>query len=97
MARHIHPLTFGPAGACDACGRLCFTLVEVGARCYHCGQGAFMHRQFWLYTFCPVCGGDRCEQCHHKGIVAEPSPDLELDALAEAWESLDEDLRPGCT
>jgi len=39
----------GPPGACDACGRVCITLDQVGVRCYHCHAGVFMARAWWTF------------------------------------------------
>lgn len=31
-----------PPGICDACGKPCGELHQVGIRCYHCFEGAFV-------------------------------------------------------
>jgi hypothetical protein len=71
---------FGPAGACDACGRFCMTLDQAGApgepgiACYHdaCRAGQFRHRSEWDFWPCPACGGVKCGACHYTGTVAVP-------------------------
>jgi len=74
-------LLFGPAGACDACGRFCMSLHQAGApgvagiACYHCGRGRFRHRADWTFANCPACGGRCCGECHYTGVVATPRPD----------------------
>jgi hypothetical protein len=40
----------GPPGVCDACGRGCCSLDQVGGECYHCHAGVFMGRRWWVYT-----------------------------------------------
>jgi len=47
MGRTIDP---EPPGACDACGRACCTLDQVGIRCYHCRAGVFMSRRWWIFS-----------------------------------------------
>jgi hypothetical protein len=51
MSRTINPEAFGPPGICDACGRPCCGLEQVGIRCYHCKAGTFMSRHFWRFTW----------------------------------------------
>jgi len=46
MGREIDP---EPCGACDACGRCCHVLCEVGIPCYHCHAGIFMGRRWWRF------------------------------------------------
>lgn len=46
MGRKIDPL---PAGACDACGRCCHVLCEVGIPCYHCHAGVFMSGRWFIF------------------------------------------------
>lgn len=66
--------TFGPAGVCDACGRFCQGLHQVGIRCYHCLAGTFIHRGEWIFARCPVCmDGEKswaCEACSGTGVSA---------------------------
>lgn len=47
MGRTIDP---EPAGACDACGRACCSLDQVGIPCFHCHAGVFMGRRWWTFA-----------------------------------------------
>jgi hypothetical protein len=51
MARTTNKEAFGPPGVCDACGKPCCTMNQVGIPCYHCKVGTFMHRSLWRYTY----------------------------------------------
>jgi DnaJ-class molecular chaperone len=92
MGRRINKLTFGPAGICDACGKRCVTLDQVGIPCFHCeGQGVFMHRQFWTFSPCPECGGEcssTCGRCNGVGCLVAAKEDVDLEALRRAWRQL---------
>lgn len=68
---------FGPAGACDACGRTCCTLDQVGSLCYHCHAGVFMGRRWWTYW-----------QDEDGVWWGTPREDIDLSALAEEWRRL---------
>lgn len=75
MGRGRNTNIMGPAGVCDACGRTCMTLCQVGIQCYHCQAGVFQGRAKWNYWDCPACKGDLdplCEFCHGWNIVAVP-------------------------
>lgn len=79
MSRPLDPLVLGPPGVCDACGRYCCTLDQVGIPCYHCETGIFVHRMFWTFDNCAFCAGDTtCIACHGSGIMAAPREDLDL-------------------
>lgn len=85
MSRFLDPLVLGPPGVCDACGRYCCTLDQVGIPCYHCESGVFVHRRFWTFSMCPFCSGagnTSCLACRGSCIVA--APDEALDPLALA-------------
>jgi hypothetical protein len=85
MSRFLDPLVLGPPGVCDACGRYCCTLDQVGIPCYHCERGVFMHRTFWTFSACPFCSGagnTGCLACQGSCIVA--TPDEAFDPLALA-------------
>ena len=72
MSRTINPEAFGPPGICDACGRRCGDMQQVGSPCYYCRVGVFMHRRFWQFTY---VGED---------IIATPLEDVtEEDVAAE--------------
>jgi len=75
----------GPAGICNVCGRACCTLDEAGIPCYHCFEGLFIHRQFWIYRACPECGGvgrTLCGMCNKVGCLAiAKETELDVDAL----------------
>jgi len=66
MGRKIDP---EPCGACDACGRCCHVLIEVGIPCYHCHAGIFMGARWW--TFWRV--GDRW--------IGTPREDIDIAEL----------------
>lgn len=61
----------GPPGACDACGRCCCTLDQVGIPCYHCHAGVFMDRRWWTFT-----------QDRFGTWLATPREDIDVAALA---------------
>lgn len=46
MGRYVE---ITPPGACDACGKPCITLDQVGIRCFHCHAGVFMSRQWFTF------------------------------------------------
>jgi len=46
MGREIEPW---PKGACDACGHVCWSFVDVGRRCCYCHAGIFMHEKWWVW------------------------------------------------
>lgn len=88
MSRRLNPLVLGPPGVCDACGRHCCTLDQVGIACYHCERGVFVHRRFWAFSECPFCAGSgnpTCLACRGSGIVAAPDESLDPLALAAEW------------
>lgn len=75
-------LLFGYPGLCDACGKYCCTLDQVGIVCYHCFAGVFMHRKWWVQW---RVGDD---------IVGTPREDIDLDELAAEWRGLGAKYRP---
>lgn len=93
----LSKLTFGPPGICDACGKRCITMDQVGIVCYHCFQGVFMHRSWWIYSSCPACGliaWCDCEVCRGTGVVATPREDIRPEDLRAAWRALPERYLP---
>ena len=71
MSRTTNKEAFGPPGVCDACGRPCCGMEQVGIRCYHCKAATFMHRSLWRYSW---LDGD---------LIATPREDVsEADILA---------------
>jgi hypothetical protein len=91
MARYINPANNIPSGACDACFKPVYTLMEVGMPCYHCQQGVFMHRGLWDFRLCPECGGagrGACAYCDKTGWIVTPREDVEMERLREEWRSL---------
>lgn len=86
MGRKINKLVMGPAAICNVCGRRCTTLDEAGIVCYHCGEGIFIHRSFWIYRPCPACAGEfsvACDVCNKVGCLAI-AKECELD-LTYLW------------
>jgi hypothetical protein len=83
--RQTSPDTFGLAAICNVCWRSCITMDQEGARCWHCGQGVFVHRRFWAQTLCPTCGGaGMCGHCE-KGLIVQPSEDPVVLATLPAY------------
>ena len=84
MGRRTFITTFGLAAICDACWRSCITMDQEGGRCFHCGQGVFVHRRFWVQTLCNACNGTGCSSCE-KGLMIFPSEDPDVLAGLPAY------------
>jgi hypothetical protein len=62
-----------PAVVCDNpdCGRYLWWLHAVGAVCFHCHRGRFVHRGEWRFEEC-ACGRDPCcKRCYGSGVLAQ--------------------------
>lgn len=72
--RYAPPLRAIAAGVCDACGRFCAGLHQVGGRCFFCERGTFIHRVEWVWWWCPACAARNpsCPYCRGIGVVATP-------------------------
>jgi hypothetical protein len=57
---------------------------QEGATCWHCGQGVFVHRRFWVQTLCPACEGAGCGGCE-KGLIIRPTEDPAILAQLPAY------------
>ena len=57
---------------------------QEGGRCFHCREGVFVHRRFWVQTLCQACNGAGCGNCE-KGLVIFPSEDPDLMAQLPAY------------
>lgn len=84
MGRRTYITTFGRPAICDACWRSCITMDQEGARCFHCGEGVFVHRRFWTQCLCRECNGAGCDNCEH-GLVIFPSEDPDVMAELPAY------------
>lgn len=68
-----------PAGVCDnaECGRFLWWLHAVGAECFHCHRGRFVHRSCWQFEECACGHADPfCKSCRGSGVRAVGRCDL---------------------
>ena len=86
MGRRISITTFGHAAICDVCWRSCITMDQDGGRCFHCGEGVFVHRRFWVQTLCHACDGEGCANCE-KRLEIFPSEDPNVMAQLPAYQA----------
>lgn len=75
MGRTVNPWLFGRPGFCNVCGKPCCTMDQVDIRCYHCGQGSFVHRMYWHQVGCTCGSAPGCPRCGGCGVIAIPRED----------------------